>query len=147
MEDLSNKTLICWAEIYEHIQSIHLQTQKNDAGLIAIIGISRGGLVPAVILSEYKNSYIYSIGIKAQEQIIYQNINKSELNNFKTIYLIDDICDSGRTFKYATKELNNLNYKTIYLLYRPNNIYKPDYYAKEIKKDWIIFPWEMKLTT
>lgn len=145
------KTQVSWEEIEQNIALLHERTFKHDKDGVAIVGIARGGLIPATLLSQLKdNSIVYSTGIKSYtktvrgKEVIYQIPDKSELLKYNTIYLIDDICDTGLTFKYLTEKcFFGLNIKTISLYYRHNSLYSPDYYGTKLLDDsWVVFPWE-----
>jgi xanthine phosphoribosyltransferase len=146
-----DKIIVPWEEIHTTVESIHSTTEANDVGDIAIIGISRGGLIPAVLLSQLKNnSSVYTVGIKSysgnkrNKDFVYQTPSIETLKEYKTLYLVDDICDTGLTFKHLTeKYFTELNLKTISLFYRSNSLYSPDYYGtKLLDESWVVFPWE-----
>ena len=148
---VTTKPKISWDEIYQNIELLHNRTQLYDKDGVAVIGIARGGLIPATLLSQLKDgSVVYSIGIKSyaktirNKEVIYQIPDKSELQKYNVIYLIDDICDTGLTFKYLLeKHFTDLNIKTISLFYRHNSLYSPDYYGTKLLDDsWVVFPWE-----
>ena len=140
-----------WNTVKNVISDIHEKTSSSDKGNIGIIGISRGGLVPAVLLSHYKeNSHFFTVGVKSYsgqnrgKESIYQVPSIDVLTDLDTIYLVDDICDTGMTFKHLiNKTFNGLKVHTISLTYRSNSLYQPDFYGKEIVDDsWVVFPWE-----
>lgn len=146
-----DKVCITWDEISQNVENIHNITKLNDTDDIAIIGISRGGLIPAVMLSQLKNnSAVFTVGIKSYsgtkrgKDIVYQTPSLDTLSPYKTIYLVDDICDTGITFKHLLeKQFAGLNIKTISLFYRSNSLYCPNYYGtKLLDESWVVFPWE-----
>jgi len=143
------QTIVSWDKIDSLIEDIHTQTLE-DSSNCAIIGIARGGLVPGVLLSQYKkDSLVFSVGMKSYsgttrgKELIYQLPDIDKLNEFDLTYIIDDICDSGLTFKNLKKQFSSVNIKTISLYYRTNSIYKPDIIGQELTdSSWIVFPWE-----
>ncbi|MFH2024116.1 MAG: phosphoribosyltransferase [Candidatus Micrarchaeota archaeon] len=120
-----------------------------------IIGISRGGLVPARILSD-----ILAVKeIKIIGASFYTNIEKtkdtlsitqhiSEELNDKSVLIVDDVADSGKSLKevydYIIKK-GAKKIKTATLHYKPKSIFKPDYYVM-ITDAWIVYPWEVHET-
>ena len=58
--------------------------------------------------------------------------------------IIDDIADTGKTFKELEKDLDTPKYAALH--YKSTSVFKPDYYAEEIDDDfgWIVYPWEKK---
>lgn len=101
---------------------------KNYKGLTFkdVYGISRGGLIPAVIIS-----YLLDIPFVRYENKI----------NSKTL-IIDDISDSGKTLKKLLKKHKTGMTATLWIMKETK--YIPDIHIKIKNKDeWIIFPWEM----
>ena len=140
-----------WLDVCNLVDSIHEQTQDSDNKNIGVIGISRGGLIPAVLLSHKKtNSTVFSVGVKSYQgtnragDTIYQIPDMEQLQKLDTIYLIDDICDTGLTFKnLLNKTFKNLPVQTVSLLYRKNSIYVPNVFGQVIlDENWRVFPWE-----
>jgi len=140
-----------WSEILTFIDTIHEATSPKDGKNIGIIGIARGGLIPAVLLSHRKaNSQVFTVGIKSYngtnrgQDTIYQTPSMEQLSTFDTLYLLDDICDTGLTFKNLTqKTFKGLDIKTISLLYRKNDIFTPSVFGQVIlDENWRVFPWE-----
>ena len=146
-----NKTIVNWNEIHNNIELINNRTLHLDGDNVAVIGIARGGLIPATLLSQHKpNSVVFSIGIKSyiktsrDKESIYQPLDQALLQNYSTLYLIDDICDTGLTYKFLLeKHFNNLKIYTISLYCRDNSLYKPDFFGTKLLTDaWVVFPWE-----
>ena len=88
-----------------------------------IHGLSRGGLIPAVILS-------HITGIPM--------INSPLSFGKWQVLIVDDICDSGETLKKWK------GYTTAVLHHKPHtSCFTPTIYASLHKEDtWIIYPWE-----
>ena len=91
----------------------------SGAQIKSVTGIERGGLIPAVMIS-HKLSIPY-----------VTKINKDTL-------VVDDICDTGVTLKDMVAGF------TATLHYKPTAIFTPDFYAKEVGSDWLVYPWERK---
>ncbi len=76
--------------------------------------------------------------------------NTMALESVKRVLIVDDICDTGETFKKLkdelSKELPNLEVKFASLHYNTPAIFKPDWYGtlinKEIDDVWLVYPWE-----
>lgn len=146
------KFILSWEDIHNIVIDLNYKTAEEEHGKIGIIGISRGGLVPAVMLSHLKSvEFFGTVGVKSYKdktkgkEILYQTVEMDKLNKLNTVYLVDDICDSGKTFKFLKDnvfKINNL--KTISLIYKKNDVFKPDYYGYEVdSKYWVDFPFEM----
>ena len=120
-----------------------------------LVGISRGGLVPVRLFSDYLNNH--NVGIMRIE--FYTGINKTSkapkitqplsINvKGKKVLLVDDVSDTGKSLKAATEYVKGLGAKevrSVTLHFKPKSILKPDYYDGE-SDAWIIYPWEKKET-
>jgi hypoxanthine phosphoribosyltransferase len=112
-----------------------------------IIGLSRGGLIPAVIISNMLNiRKVYSLGLKSYEEErqgeveIYQ---VPEISTMDRILLIDDISDSGTSFKLTKDMLIDKEVITASLFLKHKTAFKPNVYGKIVPDDlWVVFPWE-----
>jgi len=120
VENIS-KRYISWEEIDGLI--IHLADRiKTEMPYIeSIVGIERGGLIPAVMLS-------HKLGLPLTKSISANTL------------VVDDICDSGKTLK------EGVGVYTAVLFHKPHtSCFTPSIFAEEYKgDDWIILPWENK---
>lgn len=118
-----------------------------------LAGISRGGLVPLSILANHLRIRQPNIGIVHAQS--YQGINQqesvsllieprtAELLNQPDTLVIDDIYDSGATYRRLQESFPKPTYAA---LYRRNG--SPDFpnliWAKNVPKStWLVFPWEV----
>lgn len=117
----------------------------------AIIAISRGGLVPARIVSDALNiEEVYSVkaslwGITGRK---YRDVHIAETYlpiKRKKILIIDDVVDSGKTIKRVVKYIKKYDPSDIatgVLHVKPTAKYMPDYFSEKLEKwIWIIYPW------
>lgn len=117
-----------------------------------IVGISRGGLVPARLLSDI-------LGIKKVSIVrveFYSGLSRA--NGFpritqplqadvkgKKVLLVDDVSDSGKSLAIAKDHIKRKGasqVKIAALHYKPKSILKPDFYIEETNS-WIVYPWEV----
>jgi len=154
-----NKTYYSWEDLKIDTLSIISQVYKTNWMPHYIVGIKRGGLVPAVVLSHNINAPMYIMNCQLRDGAADilgpdSGIYLSEpmaANLHSKILLVDDICDSGDTFERSVEQLMNgngfTNIKTCCLIYNTRQKFIPDFYARKIdrKKDknWISFPWEV----
>lgn len=147
---MEEKLFLSWDNIIQLLNLLHNDTKDNDKGRIAILGISRGGLCPAVILSHLKQeSEFFTVGVKSYtdtvkgEETVYQLPDCEQLKQYDTLYLVDDICDTGKTLKLLQEKILHPNMISISIVYRKNDIFKPNYCGFEIMDEkWVVFPWE-----
>ena len=115
-----------------------------------IIGLLRGGVIPARIFADYFSILLdfFAIDVKLYEGIGVRKENATikpfhfDIEEDKKILVVDDIWDSGKTMEAIMGTLNGRNVKTTTLFWRKSAKKKPDYYADEIEDEWVIFPWE-----
>lgn len=116
----------------------------------AIIGLARGGLMPAVILSHLLEVKMFPVSYSSKmgqgEYKGYENTLPSFPSEWN-ILIVDDICDSGYTMREVNNHYRECGHvvRTATLYYKDGSVIKPDYLWQSIPKDasWIEFPWEL----
>jgi hypoxanthine phosphoribosyltransferase len=143
------KALYSWDHFHQLVGEIKkkIQTTPN-----VIVSIGKGGSIPGVILAEMFECTNLNLGLRSYKGETrgdiheYQSIKCFEGLRDANILIVDDIADSGETFKYAVKKfLGNgcERVQTASVFYKPCSKFKPDYYAEEVhEKTWIVQPWE-----
>ena len=121
-----NKLYLTWKDIENQITDLAEQISKSRENIIAVYGLPRGGLIPAVLLS-------HKLGIKyVNEWPLLKHLYHPD-----NVLIVDDICDSGKTLKGYN------NYPTVTLHYKPSAVTKPTFYNNIAEEDvWIVYPWE-----
>lgn len=144
-----------WSQIYDMLVKLAQQVRRCGYKPDVIVGVSRGGWLPARVLSDLlENPYITSVTAEFYvgvyetncEPRLTQPVPVSVFD--KKILLVDDVADTGRSIvlirDYLCREgVKELKILTLY--YKPWSIILPDFYGKETS-DWIVFPWEIKET-
>lgn len=118
-----------------------------------LVGISRGGLVPLRLLSDYLNiRELGVVGVKfysapgktEARPIITQRLNVDVRG--KKVLVIDDVADSGKTLALVVAMLKKRGAKVVKIAalhYKRSSVVKPDFYVAETN-NWIVYPWEKK---
>ena len=110
-----------------------------------IVGIKRGGLVPAVCLSHALHIPMYSLDWSNRDYPA-NNDNARVLQPNSKILLVDDICDTGETIMQIKELYSFCDIDTAVLLYNEDQPHIPNYYARKFSRktepDWITFWWE-----
>ena len=125
------------------IREINLYGSKPDM----VIGIQRGGLIPAVHLSHYYDVPLQTMTVSFRDQsnVVGFDVIAKVDPNIKTL-IIDDINDSGKTFNYIkNRNKNNKNITYCSLVDNLNSDCQVNYCGLEIDKkeeQWVVFPWE-----
>ena len=104
-----------------------------------VVGLSRGGLVPAVYISQFFDCDFFALN----KQELFP-----ELDEVENILIVDDMNDTGKTFKMVNEDVSNLGIQVRYaaLLDNAGSDFTVDYYGREIDKVkdpcWVVYPWE-----
>jgi hypoxanthine phosphoribosyltransferase len=117
------KVYYSWEDINNLLDNIYEQCKEN---INYVTGVPRGGTILAILYSHRFN-------------IPYMEWRS---NHYPDLLIIDDISDSGKTFKDLKKELPNPKYAALH--FKDTSEFEPDYYAKKIPDEygWIVYPWE-----
>ncbi len=119
-----------------------------------VIGIGRGGLVPAVYISHQTDLPMLSIDHSSKvpgfaDELLAKVAAKSAAG--VKLLFIDDINDSGGTIDYVRRLLTdngckNDNLRFAVLINNSRSRVSVDYWAQMIDRDedkrWFVFPWE-----
>ena len=114
-----------------------------------IVGIGRGGLVPAVYLSDrlqVKEMYATKVDFYAGKKrgrrpVISQRPPLKRIQG--NVLLVDDVADTGETLLAVKKLLSEhaRSIKTATLHYKPHSKLKPDFFVQTTTK-WIVYPYQ-----
>ncbi len=123
----------------------------------SIVTISRGGVVPARILSDVLGiddfhtirSKFWGIGGKIADEPIIKLDEMPDIKN-KKILVVDEVVDTGSTLTKIInllRELGAKQIKTATLHYKASSSLVPDYYARKLYEwVWIFYPWSLSET-
>jgi len=127
---------------------------KKD-NITHVIGLARGGLIPATIISYVLDVPLLSYGIssykgttKTDEFKINQFIHFNDLKSKDIdphVLVVDDICDTGDTMQYIHKKIALAGIKAKYTTLFTKKKHRKflDHYGVVISNNtWIEFPWE-----
>lgn len=143
------RRVIEWDEFDELISSIASQIPDEDSPH-AIVGLTRGGLVPAVRLSHMYNAKLFCLNISLRDDMVDDSeFDWDLLEDYRRVLIVDDINDSGKTFTTVLEKCYQKlvpGAKFCALLEKPTSKFKCAYSGEVInkgqEKDWIVFPWE-----
>ena len=128
-----------------------------------IVGLTRGGLLPAVMISHYFDIPMQSLDISLRDGgNTVSNLGMAEdAYAGKKILIVDDINDQGSTVNWIKNDWpsgcfpDNEKWQNIWgdnvrfavLTHNQNSQFKdPDYYAWTVNKAeedcWLVYPWE-----
>jgi len=162
-----NKRLLNWSDIEQQCRSIakEIALLPGELSPDAIIGLSRGGLVPATILAHLLqirevlvhgyHSYDDDTNLRDpnnEHGSMYQDVVYDLMKSLKGrhILIVDDLCDEGITMQGLTTRLYKkfhpgaVNFMTATLYCKERSIFSPDFVGEWCGNGWIEFPWELK---
>jgi uncharacterized protein len=149
---------ISWSDLDTIVDDIVQEVISSDINIDCILGLSRGGLVPAVMLAnKLGTERVYSFGLRSY--------NGSEAESIKTyqhvghnmcvesnVLVVDDISDKGATLGYVKRQIcadgpDNYVHRNIYtctICIKKGTDFQPTWYGNTYdNNDWIVFPWEV----
>jgi hypoxanthine phosphoribosyltransferase/molybdopterin converting factor small subunit len=144
---------ISWEKVENLSEQVSEKIIEDGYRPDVIIGILRGGVIPARILSDMLRvedmgvleiKLYKGVGIRGERPYLRQPATLDLTD--KSVLIVDDISDSGLTLQltvqlidfYMPKEV-----KTATLYIKPWTNFVPDYYG-EITESWVVFPWEKR---
>jgi hypoxanthine phosphoribosyltransferase len=150
--------------VREMISDLAMKMHRDNWKPDYIVGLTRGGLVPAVYLSHYLNVPMETLKVSLRDNADTEsNFWMSEdAYNGKNILIVDDINDTGATLDWIINDWqsschpsdahwsnvwgNNVKFAVLIDNLSSNFSRRVDYSAKEINKAekdvWIVYPWE-----
>lgn len=146
---------VSWDQIHRDARALawRLAGQGPDGGAWkAVVAITRGGLVPAMIVSrELDIRTVDTISVKS-----YEHQDQGALKVIKApsaevmgkdgsgVLVVDDLVDSGKTLELVRSLYPAAHFATVYA--KPHGKPQVDTYITEVSQDtWIFFPWDMAL--
>ncbi len=145
---------VSWDQIHRDARALAWRLQgrgPDDGAWRAIVGITRGGLVPAMIVArELDIRVVDTISVKsydhqAQMDPVLTKPPQADLVGDGTgILVVDDLVDTGKTLELARRLYPRAHFATVYA--KPAGRPQVDTFITEVSQDtWIFFPWDMAL--
>lgn len=143
-----------WDYIFSLSKKVQKKIRKNNYNPDIIIGIARGGWVPARNLCDLLDvTDLLSIKIEHWGKTATPSGNAEirygvDANlKGKDVLVVDDLTDTGesmsKAFEYI-KEYSPNTVKTASLIHLENSDFKPDFFGETLDEwKWIVFPWNV----
>ena len=146
---------VSWDQFHRDARA--LTWRLNDVGPFAAIAcITRGGLVPAAIVSrELEIRLIDTVCIASYHDYrsqgdadVIKEINPDVMakggDGGENILIVDDLVDTGKTARIVREMLPKAHFATVYA--KPKGRPLVDTFVTEVSQDtWIYFPWDTGL--
>jgi hypoxanthine phosphoribosyltransferase len=148
--------LVTYDEISKWTLDVSRQIRDSECQPTVIIGLTRGGWVPARLLCDHLHvKKLYAIktehwGITANQDgkaLLTQELNANIED--ENVLIVDDITDTGESLKLARNHVDALlprEVRTAALLHITHSRMEPDFYSVKVPEDqwtWFIFPWNL----
>ena len=163
------KIYYTWQDVEHHTQEILRQIHADAWRPDYVVGLTRGGLVPANLISQYLGCRMETLKVSLRDDTecesnlwMAEDAFGHEMEQPKNILIVDDINDTGATLNYIREdwpsgcfpdnprwtEVWGSNVRVAVLV--DNESSKSEipvsYSAVDINKaeqdSWIVFPWE-----
>lgn len=139
------KKNIGFEEVENIINEFVSANKEFLVGIDFVVGVSRGGLVPAALLAAQIDKPLVAAYINRKDEIFF---DRAEWIKEKNILVVDDVLRSGRTLwllkKYLEKNTapKSISFFTLFKVKSLENMnYNIPVFSQEIDED-IIFPWD-----
>jgi len=146
--------LIGWEKFYRLTRTLVQRIRQSGFVPELLVAISRGGLVPARVLSDQLN--LFDLATLKVEH--YHAMHKEPIARVRypltaevegrRVLLVDDVSDSGDSLQVACEHLYERGrpalLKSAVLHHKQVSSFVPDYFAEAvIDWRWIIYPWAL----
>jgi hypothetical protein len=140
------KLFLNWKQTEELIAKLAEKVQ-NDFSPDFVLGIARGGLVPAVRIS-----HLLGCGFRVIQVLHYLKSRRLARPRLISgsgrlsggVLVVDDVADTGETLEFAVRyarRRGGREVRTATLGYKPHSKFVPDYFVFRTSR-WVVFPWE-----
>lgn len=164
-----NKIYYTWRDVEHHTQEILRQICSDSWRPDYVVGLTRGGLVPANLISQYLGCRMETLKVSLRDDTecesnlwMAEDAFGHEMEHPKNILIVDDINDTGATLNYIRQDWpsgcfpDNPRWTQVWgsnvrvAVLVDNESSKSEipvsYSAVDINKaeqdSWIVFPWE-----
>ncbi|MEM2142791.1 MAG: phosphoribosyltransferase [Candidatus Thorarchaeota archaeon] len=149
----SKYIVLNWEDVYNLTLRLSERIVASGFKPSVIVGIARGGWIPARILSDvlYANTmwnvrieYYTDLGRKGREPRITQPL-LVPLEG-QRVLVVDEVADSGESLMHAVRHVEKqgvIEVRSAVLHLKPHSCITPDYYM-ELVDSWTIYPWEIR---
>lgn len=143
--------ILSWQDVYNLTLQLSERIVASGFKPDIIVGIARGGWIPARILSDvlYMESlqnirieYYTDVGVRGKEPKITQPLTGSLKG--RSVLIVDEIADTGDSLYHAishTESLGVEEQRSAVLHLKPTSRVIPNY-SMVRTSSWVVYPWE-----
>ena len=154
MVDLPRCRLSTWADVDGWADSVAAQVRERSAVPSTIVGLTRGGWVPARLLAD-RLGVKRIVSLRAQHWgVTATPTGDAQLTEGLSgtveglhVLVVDDITDTGDSLALAVAHVRDARparVESATFLHITHSKFAPTYFAEEIPRDrwvWVVFPW------
>lgn len=147
---------VSWDQMHRDARALAWRLQGHgpleDGEWKAVVAITRGGLVPAMIVArELDIRTIDTISVKSYDKfkakdglVVLKSPDPAIVGDGEGVLVVDDLVDSGRTLELVRQMFPKAHFATVYA--KPKGKPMVQTYVTEVSQDtWIFFPWDLAL--
>ncbi len=146
---------LTWRDVDRQGKVLASRLDEEDYDPDCLIGIARGGWIPARILSDLlgkddvsslRVKFYKAIGETGAKPEIVEGVQR-DISGKRTL-IVDDIADTGESLLAALDHIREKGAEEVRiatLMKKPHSKLTPDFFAEETSA-WVIFPWEVQET-
>jgi len=159
------KIYLTWQDVEDLVAEVIQSMINNDWTPSVVVGLTRGGLVPAMLISHHLKIPMCSLDVSLRDNEgpfggTTSTWIPEEIENGHRILVVDDINDTGATFGWIRGDWSNTiryikehgdgwpwnHIKFASLVHNEPSSQPSDFYGRLINKDqdpcWLVYPWE-----
>jgi uncharacterized protein len=141
---------ISWPEYGNLAEALAEKVRSGGKKFDLVIGIARGGLPVAMVVSDHLGVKIDFINVKSYDGIAQRSTPKilstvTEDIGGKNVLIVDDLVDQGDTMEMVKRHLDKQGPKLLegaVLFKKPWCRIEPEYYLDVVDR-WVVFPFEL----
>lgn len=144
------KKHLTWNDIHTIIDDVVLRLSSYQFD--AVVGIMRGGLIPATLISYKLNIPLIAYGVSSYVNDTQQTLREYQpmspnIREMRSVLVVDDISDTGTTLLHTISTIRAMspdcNVITAALIAKEQTLCYPQFYQNFYDKNtWVVFPWE-----
>ncbi len=140
---------VSWSDYGRLSAELVEKIRPSSHNIELVVGIARGGIPVAMVISDELNLDIDIVNVKSYEGIASRRPPRiistlTESIKGKEVLLVDDLVDEGATMQIVVKHLRKgrpKSLRTAVLFKKPWSKFEPDFYLETLE-EWVVFPWE-----
>ncbi|WP_050526342.1 xanthine phosphoribosyltransferase [Pseudorhodobacter aquimaris] len=145
---------ISWDQMHRDARALAWRLDgkgPDDGAWKAVVGITRGGMVPAMIVArELDIRVVDTISVKSYnhqeraEAKVIKSPQQDMMGDGTGVLIVDDLVDTGKTLELVRQLYPKAHFATVYA--KPLGRAMVETFITEVSQDtWIFFPWDMAL--